>query len=110
MTPYIWAIEGNLVLWVQQTFEAAWLTTALTHFYVAGFMFICYVSVFYFAYFDDRWLADRVTLSIDWVIEGYLAAEEELGPAPALQGGSVPSAKEVHTRLEDIRTRVRYHG
>ena len=67
MTPYIWAIEGNLVLWVQQTFEAAWLTTALTHFYVAGFMFICYVSVFYFAYFDDRWLADRVTLSIAWV-------------------------------------------
>ena len=30
-------------------------------------MFICYVSVFYFAYFDDRWLADRVTLSIAWV-------------------------------------------
>ena len=67
MTPYIWAIEGNLVLWVQQTFEADWLTTALTHFYVAGFMFVCYVSVFYFAYFDDRWLADRVTLSIAWV-------------------------------------------
>ncbi len=67
MTPYIWAVEGNLVLWVQQTFEADWLTVTLTHFYVAGFMFICYVSVFYFAYFDDRWLADRVTLSIAWV-------------------------------------------
>ena len=67
MTPYIWAVEGNLVLWVQQTFMADWLTTALTHFYVAGFMFVCYVSVFYFAYFDDRWLADRVTLSIAWV-------------------------------------------
>jgi membrane-associated phospholipid phosphatase len=67
MTPYIWAVEGNLVLWVQQTFEATWLTVLLTHFYVAGFMFICYVSVFYFAYFDDRWLADRVTLSIAWV-------------------------------------------
>jgi membrane-associated phospholipid phosphatase len=67
MTPYIWAVEGNLVLWVQQTFEADWLTVSLTHFYVAGFMFICYVSVFYFAYFDDRWLADRVTLSIAWV-------------------------------------------
>ena len=67
MTPYVWAIEGNLVLWVQQTFQADWLTSLLTHFYVAGFMFICYVSVFYFAYFDDRWLADRVTLSIAWV-------------------------------------------
>ena len=48
--------------------------------------------------------------AIDWVVEGYLAAEAELGPAPTLQGGSVPSASEVHTRLEDIRTRVRYHG
>ena len=48
--------------------------------------------------------------AIDWVIEGYLAAEKELGPAPVLQGGAVPSASEVHARLEDIRTRVRYHG
>ena len=30
-------------------------------------MFICYVSVFYFAYFDDRWMADRITLTIAWV-------------------------------------------
>lgn len=67
MTPYVWAIEGNLVLWVQETFLSSWLTTFLTHFYVAGFMFICYVSIFYFAYFDDRWLADRITLSIAWV-------------------------------------------
>ena len=48
--------------------------------------------------------------AIDWVIEGYLACEQELGPAPVLQGGAVPSASEVHARLEDIRTRVRYHG
>ena len=67
MTPWIYAIEGNLVLHVQQFFEAEWLTVVLTHFYVAGFMFICYVSVFYFAYFDDRWMADRVTLTIAWV-------------------------------------------
>tara|TARA_Y100000766_G_scaffold278597_1_gene285568 strand:+ start:336 stop:2264 length:1929 start_codon:yes stop_codon:yes gene_type:complete len=67
MTPWIYAIEGDLVLHVQQFFEAQWLTVTLTHFYVAGFMFICYVSVFYFAYFDDRWMADRVTLTIAWV-------------------------------------------
>jgi len=67
MTPYIWAIEGDLVLWVQQTFEADWLSHVLTHFYVVGFMFICYVSIFYFAYFDDRWMADRVALSITYV-------------------------------------------
>ncbi len=47
---------------------------------------------------------------IDWVIAGYLAAEDELGPLQVLQGGAVPTAQEVHTRLEDIRTRVRYHG
>jgi len=67
MTPYIWAIEGNLVLWVQQTFQADWLSHVLTHFYVVGFMFICYVSIFYFAYFDDRWMADRIALSITYV-------------------------------------------
>lgn len=67
MTPWIYAIEGDLVLHVQKFFEAQWLTVTLTHFYVAGFMFICYVSVFYFAYFDDRWMADRVTLTIAWV-------------------------------------------
>lgn len=67
MTPYVWAIEGDLVLWVQQTFEADWLSHLLTHFYVVGFMFICYVSIFYFAYFDDRWMADRVALSISYV-------------------------------------------
>ena len=67
MTPWIYAIEGDLVLHLQQFFEAKWLTVALTHFYVAGFMFICYVSVFYFAYFDDRWISDRVTLTIAWV-------------------------------------------
>lgn len=48
--------------------------------------------------------------AIDWVVDGYMEAEEALGPAPALQGGAVPSAREVHARLEDIRTRVRYHG
>ena len=67
MTPWIYAVEGDLVLWVQETFRATWLDHSLTHFYVAGYMFICYVSIFYMAYFDDRWLADRVALSIFWV-------------------------------------------
>tara|TARA_B100000459_G_scaffold143802_1_gene105791 strand:- start:3727 stop:5814 length:2088 start_codon:yes stop_codon:yes gene_type:complete len=67
MTPLIYGIEGDLVLEVQKLFEAKWLTVALTHFYVSGFMFICYVSIFYFAFFDDRWIADRMTLSIAWV-------------------------------------------
>lgn len=67
MTPWIFAVEGTLAYDVQVAFKSTWLTVALTHFYVAGFMFICYVSIFYFAFFDDRWIADRMTLSIAWV-------------------------------------------
>lgn len=48
--------------------------------------------------------------AMDWVVEGYLAEEKELGPPPILQGGAIPTASEVFARLEDVRTRVRYHG
>ncbi len=91
MTPWIYAIEGNLVLHVQQYFEAEWLTVTLTHFYVAGFMFICYVSVFYFAYFDDRWMADRVTLTIAWVY--ILAIPFYLFFNVRVTGGYIPEMK-----------------
>jgi len=67
MTPWIYTLEGDMVLWVQQTFQADWLTAFMTHFYVVGFMVICYVSIFYFAYFDDRYMADRISLTIVWV-------------------------------------------
>ena len=67
MTPWIYAIEGNMALWVQETFKADWLTDFMTHFYVVGFMVICYVSIFYVAYFDDRYIADRISLTIFWV-------------------------------------------
>ena len=67
MTPYIYAIEGDLVVWVQETFRADWLDSLMTHFYISGFMFITYSSIFYVAYFDDRWMADRIALCIAWV-------------------------------------------
>jgi len=67
MTPYIYAIEGDLVVWFQDAFRAAWLDVFMTHFYIAGFMFITYASIFYVTYFDDRWMADRVALCIAWV-------------------------------------------
>jgi len=66
-TPWVYAIEGDLVLWVQQAFLNDLLTTLLTHFYVAGYMLVCYVSVLYFCYFDDRYIADRVSMSIFYV-------------------------------------------
>ncbi|MBM54744.1 MAG: hypothetical protein CMB36_06915 [Euryarchaeota archaeon] len=67
MTPYIYAIEGDLVVWFQDTFRATWLDIFMTHFYIAGFMFITYASIFYVTYFDDRWMADRISLCIAWV-------------------------------------------
>ena len=67
MTPWIFAIEGSMVLSIQKLFLNSTLTFLLTHFYVVGFMVICYVSIFYFAYFDDRWMSDRITLTIFWV-------------------------------------------
>jgi len=48
--------------------------------------------------------------AIDRAVEGYLEADRTLGPVPVLKGGAVPGADEVNARLEDIRTRVRYHG
>ena len=52
MTPYIYAIEGDLVVWFQGAFRAEWLDVLMTHFYIAGFMFITYASIFYVTYFD----------------------------------------------------------
>ena len=41
---------------------------------------------------------------------GYLAFDEAAGPTPDSSGGALPSAEQVINRLEDIRSRVRYHG
>ena len=66
-TPWLYALEGDMVLWVQQFFYNDILTATLTHFYVAGYMLVCYVSVLYFSYFDDRYIADKVSLAIFYV-------------------------------------------
>jgi hypothetical protein len=64
MTPFIYAVEGDMVLWVQTTFESEILTAVLTHFYVAGYMMVLFSAFVYTCYFDDRHMADRVTLTI----------------------------------------------
>ena len=64
MTSYIYAIEGDIVLWFQQTFENQLLTSVLTHFYVAGYMMIMFSAFVYTCYFDDRHMADRITLVV----------------------------------------------
>ncbi len=66
-TPFIYAIEGDMVLWVQQFFLNDALTFVLTHYYVAGYMLVTYTASLYFVYFDDRWMADRVLLAMFFV-------------------------------------------
>ena len=67
MTPYVYAIEGDIVLWIQDAFQNELLSIALTHFYVMGFMTATFASFVYPIYFDDRHMADRVSLSMFWV-------------------------------------------
>jgi len=44
MTPYVYAIEGDIVLWVQEGFRNDLLDVVLTHFYVMGFMTATFAS------------------------------------------------------------------
>ena len=67
MTPYVYAIEGDIVLWIQDAFQNELLSIGLTHFYVMGFMTATFASFVYPIYFDDRHMADRVSLSMFWV-------------------------------------------
>lgn len=67
MTPYIYAVEGDIVLWIQDAFQNDLLSVGLTHFYVMGFMTATFASFVYPIYFDDRHMADRVSLSMFWV-------------------------------------------
>lgn len=47
---------------------------------------------------------------IDIFLKGYLDEESRLGPAKGQTGGVVPTADAVMKRLEQVRSRVRYHG
>ena len=67
MTPYIYAIEGDIVWWIQDSLNNSLLSFGLTHFYVMGFMAVTFSSFIYPIFFDDRYMADRVSLSMFWV-------------------------------------------
>ena len=47
---------------------------------------------------------------IDIFLKGYLDEDSRLGPAKEQTGGVVPTADAVMKRLEQVRSRVRYHG
>lgn len=67
MTFLVYAIEGETVLWVQEGLRNDYLDVFMTHFYVMGFMIATFSSFIYPIYFDDRHMADRVSLSMFWV-------------------------------------------
>lgn len=52
----------------------------------------------------------EVKNGMDLVLKGYVALDEDLGEPDEAPGGMPPSANEVVKRLEQIMTRVRYHG
>tara|TARA_B100000029_G_scaffold29400_1_gene28278 strand:- start:1410 stop:3503 length:2094 start_codon:yes stop_codon:yes gene_type:complete len=67
MTFLVYAIEGDTVLWIQEGLRSDLLDVIMTHFYVMGFMTATFASFVYPIYFDDRHMADRVSLSMFWV-------------------------------------------
>ena len=67
MTFLVYAIEGDASLWVQEGLRNDFLDVIMTHFYVMGFMTAVFSSFIYPIYFDDRHMADRVSLSMFWV-------------------------------------------
>ena len=49
-------------------------------------------------------------MGIEIFLSGYLDCDQLMGPLAELSGGMPPLAGEVLKRLEDVRSRVRYHG
>ena len=62
-TDWIYGFEGELVLWVQQTFQNAMLSEFLNFHYLFIYLFLIYVTTIYYMYTGERDLTDKVTLN-----------------------------------------------
>jgi len=62
-TEYIYAIEGDLSLYVQRMFENDLLTDILNFHYLFIYLFMIYVTTVFYAYVGERDLTDKVTLN-----------------------------------------------
>ena len=62
-TEWIYALEGNSTIWIQQTFEHPWLTEFLNFHYLFIYLFLIYITTVYFAYVGERDMTDKVTLN-----------------------------------------------
>ncbi len=52
----------------------------------------------------------NIAEGIEIFLSGYVNCDNSLGPLAELSGGMPPPAGEVLKRLDDVRSRVRYHG
>ena len=62
-TDWVYAIEGEPTLWIQQTFENTTLTSFLNFHYLFIYLFLIYVTTVYYAYTGERDMTDKVTLN-----------------------------------------------
>ncbi len=62
-TDTVHALEGNVVLWIQNAFNHEVLTTFLNFHYLFVYLFLIYVTTVYYAYTSDRDMTDKVTLN-----------------------------------------------
>ncbi len=62
-TDWVYAIEGDLTLWVQEVFSNALLTDILNFHYLFIYLFLIYITTVYFAYVGERDMTDKVTLN-----------------------------------------------
>ena len=62
-TEWIYSLEGDATLWIQQTFENVWLTEFLNFHYLFIYLFLIYITTVYFAYVGERDMTDKVALN-----------------------------------------------
>ena len=62
-TDWVHGLEGELVLWVQNTFQNVVFTDILNFHYLFIYLFLIYVTTIYYMYTGERDLTDKVTLN-----------------------------------------------
>ena len=62
-TEWIYAIEGNATLWIQEVFQNPVLTEILNFHYLFIYLFLIYITTIYFAFVGERDMTDKVTLN-----------------------------------------------
>ena len=62
-TDWVYAIEGNATLWVQEFFRNSYLTDFLNFHYLFIYLFLIYITTVYYAYVGERDMTDKVALN-----------------------------------------------